>query len=89
VRPEQKVNIMDSRHEEITAEMHRLRVAGERFWAQTDAKSCTVPELIDSTGSLSTPTFRPVVMFRAREDRAIYVGPALSPVADRSAGLIT
>jgi tetratricopeptide (TPR) repeat protein len=37
---------MDSRHEEIKAEAHKLSVVSEQFWAQTDAKSFTVPELI-------------------------------------------
>jgi len=38
---------MDLPHEEIRAEMHKLSVASERFWAQADTKNYTVPELVD------------------------------------------
>jgi len=38
---------MDSRHDEIRTEMRKLSEAGERFWAETDAKSYSVPELVD------------------------------------------
>lgn len=38
---------MDSRFENIKAAMNKLHADSERFWAQTDAKSCSVTELID------------------------------------------
>lgn len=38
---------MDSRFEERKAERNKLNAARERFWARTDAKSCSVTELID------------------------------------------
>ena len=38
---------MDSRHKVGKAKRHKLYADTKRFWAQTDTKTCTVPELID------------------------------------------